>query len=82
MEVWELAASDKYAIASEVFGNTSLMNDSEKFASAIRSQWDMEGVIEHWLDGFRGETFVQGAEVEGHGSLDFADFKRRGLVFL
>ncbi|OBC08726.1 MULTISPECIES: hypothetical protein [Gordonia] len=74
IEVWETANGSVFAIVSDVRGNTSLMNASERIAAAVRGEWKhVTAIIEHWPGGIGPEgnqRFVWGSETGGYTALD------------
>lgn len=76
VEVWEVANGAVFAIVSDVRGNTSLMNASERIAAEVRRRWtNVSRIIEHWPGGVGhlDEKFVWGSETGGNTPLDAAE---------
>lgn len=84
IEIWEVANGSKYAIVTDVRGNTSLMNSSESIAEVIRGRWTgITAIIEHWPGGIGpdGATFVISSETGGNFPLDLTEMAQvQGLV--
>lgn len=81
VEVWEVANGDVYAVVTDVYGNTSLANASERIAAAIRAQWtDVRAIYEYWPDGFFGDAYRLSAEDGGSYEVNLTSLSRQGFV--
>lgn len=86
VKVWDLADGDRVAIVSDVWGNTSLMNASERIWRTIHERWPNSHVLERWPadDTITGTPGAGGryAWSTGNGgniAADLDDLARRGL---
>lgn len=85
VQVWRLADGDLVAVVSDVWGNTSLMNASERIMRTVQGRWPGSHLLERWTADSAhgapddGENYAWSTGNGGNVPADLDDLGRRGL---
>jgi hypothetical protein len=85
VEAWSLAAGELVVIVTDVYGNTSLMNASERIGVAVENRWPGARIVECWPGDAsfgapgRGGRYVWSSRDGGNWPVDLDELAALGL---